>query len=764
MKYVQVCKALYDYEARTPDELAMKEDDVLYILEEEDDEWWKAELKQASSDASGPVGLVPASYLTECEPIGMVRAEYDYAARQDEELSFEEGQEMLLLENDDPDWYLVKMNNGKIGLAPSNYVQLISETEQKEPHSMEESEEIHEQAEPQPAVQALPPTMPIQPIVPHMTGRSEHSTNREANDDAQSWTVHEYDAVKKKKKKGKGNLLVGNGMICYGSETDKTLPVLKYPILDVTKYLFDGKTLHIEISGSSSTVLDLQASSKSEAKAILVKITDSRSIAQMANTRVNKPSESSLSEPESNNFTTVQHSTTTSSSARQNSYTTTTSSSGQITRRESETASTQESNNPPRWAVIVYAFDAEGGEELTVKDEEQVLVLDSTRTDGWWRVEKTNGEAGLVPSSYVQFNEDVAQHRISAREQQEAALEQKRQEEEERERQRQEEEEYRKQSLAQQRADEARQKEERRIREEEERERRRKAQEASQRAENERRQQMEEEYKRKEEERKKSIQRSATSVSRSVSSAGSSNQLSRSASTSHPATELTKPDSTRVRTWTDRSGAFKVDAELLSYYDGKLRLHKTNGVKIDVPLEKMSMEDIRYVEAHTKHDILKNKEASAAESTSQNKPSLQIEAAPSRSVPPPKQEKKVNPSWDWFDWFLMIGVPMQAALIYSSAFKADKLDDSDLPTLTHKQMKGLGMKEKDVRRVERYIETEKVEPPSDDEKEPEVAAAKTKSQLEKDEELARQLQRAWNDNKDIGQNNEKGEKTHIFLF
>ncbi|OAD69390.1 hypothetical protein PHYBLDRAFT_95682, partial [Phycomyces blakesleeanus NRRL 1555(-)] len=65
--------------------------------------------------------------------------------------------------------------------------------------------------------------------------------------------------------------------------------------------------------------------------------------------------------------------------------------------------------------------------------------------------------------------------------------------------------------------------------------------------------------------------------------------------------------STRVRTWTDRSGAFKVDAELLSYYDGKLRLHKTNGVKIDVPLEKMSMEDIRYVEAHTKHDILKNK-------------------------------------------------------------------------------------------------------------------------------------------------------------
>lgn len=51
-----------------------------------------------------------------------MRAEFDYQAQQEEELTFEEGEEMELIENDDPDWYLVKMKNGEIGLAPSNYV------------------------------------------------------------------------------------------------------------------------------------------------------------------------------------------------------------------------------------------------------------------------------------------------------------------------------------------------------------------------------------------------------------------------------------------------------------------------------------------------------------------------------------------------------------------------------------------------------------------------------------------------------------------
>jgi hypothetical protein len=63
MRYIRVCKALYDYEARTEEELTVQEDDILYVIEKEDDEWWKTELKQSNGEEPGPVGLVPAMYL-----------------------------------------------------------------------------------------------------------------------------------------------------------------------------------------------------------------------------------------------------------------------------------------------------------------------------------------------------------------------------------------------------------------------------------------------------------------------------------------------------------------------------------------------------------------------------------------------------------------------------------------------------------------------------------------------------------------------------
>ncbi|KAF5360278.1 hypothetical protein D9758_009134 [Tetrapyrgos nigripes] len=56
------------------------------------------------------------------------------------------------------------------------------------------------------------------------------------------------------------------------------------------------------------------------------------------------------------------------------------------------------------------------------------------------------------------------------------------------------------------------------------------------------------------------------------------------------------PPKNHIRTWCDRTGQFKVNAALLAYKDGKLRMHKTNGVIIEVPTEKMSVEDMKYVQ------------------------------------------------------------------------------------------------------------------------------------------------------------------------
>ncbi|CAO3638462.1 unnamed protein product [Cunninghamella blakesleeana] len=745
MKYLQVCQVLYDYEARTSEEINIQENDTVYIIEKEDDDWWKAELKQVNVNEHGPIGLVPVNYLEEVTPIGKVRAEYDYDAQQEEELSFTENQEFWLIEQDNPNWYLVKQDNGEIGLVPSNYVQHINDNTA--------ASTVETQASPAPT--NIIPTQNIKPVAPPLppittttaaTASPQTPTiiktptyvvknTPKEEDEAQSWSVHEYDVEKKKKKKGKGNLLVGNAMLCYGSETDKISPVQQYPILDVNKYLFDGKNLHIEIGGNNPSILDLQASSKSEAKAIVVKITDSRNLAQVAGTHINTSSSSSSSP---------------SSGLNNNN-------------SNNNNVAAPSSSKEPKWAISLYSFVAEGGEEISVDENQQILVIDDERDDGWWRIETEDGKSGIIPTSYVQFYENNdQQHDVrapsssvnateyidtAAHDEVEAymkehenkdlmrqkALQSQIEESERREQQRRLEEEEKQRKLEQRR------------REEEERERRRKTQEAAQRAELLRQQQMEEER----------LQRERSA--KSSPSHSNNRTVSRSTSVRH---DLPKPDADRLRTWTDRSGSFKVEAQFLGYSEGKLRLHKANGVKIDVPLEKMSAEDIRWVERRTDQPIGSISNRSAVDTNKEKSPEMpprQVEASSSsrnnnnNNKETVTKKKIVNPNWDWFDWFMMIGIPMQEALIYSSAFKSDNLDDSDLEKLTHKQMKMLGLKESHVQRVERYIDTQKVEPLSDDEdntnnnNNDKGKELERKKQIEEDEAFARKLQDNWDD-------------------
>ncbi len=51
-----------------------------------------------------------------------------------------------------------------------------------------------------------------------------------------------------------------------------------------------------------------------------------------------------------------------------------------------------------------------------------------------------------------------------------------------------------------------------------------------------------------------------------------------------------------AREWTDSSGTFTVEAELLDFKDGKVRLKKANGKILTLPLEKLSQEDQEFVE------------------------------------------------------------------------------------------------------------------------------------------------------------------------
>jgi hypothetical protein len=50
-----------------------------------------------------------------------------------------------------------------------------------------------------------------------------------------------------------------------------------------------------------------------------------------------------------------------------------------------------------------------------------------------------------------------------------------------------------------------------------------------------------------------------------------------------------------VRTWSDASGVFEIQAEYVGFEDGKVKLKKQDGSVIAVPLERLSTADQQFV-------------------------------------------------------------------------------------------------------------------------------------------------------------------------
>jgi hypothetical protein len=54
-------------------------------------------------------------------------------------------------------------------------------------------------------------------------------------------------------------------------------------------------------------------------------------------------------------------------------------------------------------AVALYDFDAAGDDELSVKEGEDLVVLDDSNED-WWSVRNAHGDQGVVPAQYVEVS------------------------------------------------------------------------------------------------------------------------------------------------------------------------------------------------------------------------------------------------------------------------------------------------------------------------------------------------------------------------
>lgn len=202
-----------------------------------------------------------------------------------------------------------------------------------------------------------------------------------------------------------------------------------------------------------------------------------------------------------------------------------------------------------------------------------------------------------------------------------------------------------------------------------------------------------------------------------------------------------EPNPAKVRTWSDKSGQFDVEAEYLGLLNGKVRLHKLNGVIIDVPLEKMSARDTELIR---RHEAKKAKKASMDEDdrplgqqpTGRRPGQRSVESThrseepiPAEVVRASKAAASKRPPFDWFEFFLSAGCDMDDCTRYATNFERDRIDDSILPDLDNGTLRSLGLREGDVIRVRKVIQSRFSK------KTPEQQA-----QIEKDEELARQLQ------------------------
>ncbi|KAF9358706.1 cytoskeletal protein binding protein [Mortierella sp. NVP85] len=217
MPSLRVYVALYDYQANTEDELTIKENDVLYILEDDNPDWWKARLKTADPNDLH-VGLVPSNYVEPLPSIGTVLGLYRYEAATEEELTIEEGDTLALYKQDDPDWFLVG-NGSHVGFVPRNYVEV---SPGQKDSSWEHQAGGDQREEPTPS-----------------TVRAHGN-----KDDIKLWAVKS--------------------------------PVRQWLIKDAVNVRHEKSHVYLDLSGASPTSLDFKAASKQEAVAIFYKIQKSR--------------------------------------------------------------------------------------------------------------------------------------------------------------------------------------------------------------------------------------------------------------------------------------------------------------------------------------------------------------------------------------------------------------------------------------------------------------------------------------------------------
>lgn len=63
--------------------------------------------------------------------------------------------------------------------------------------------------------------------------------------------------------------------------------------------------------------------------------------------------------------------------------------------------SDSESDELVESAIALYYFVADGEDEMSVKENETLIVIDRASSEDWWKCRNQFGEEGVVPASYI---------------------------------------------------------------------------------------------------------------------------------------------------------------------------------------------------------------------------------------------------------------------------------------------------------------------------------------------------------------------------
>jgi actin cytoskeleton-regulatory complex protein SLA1 len=686
MGFLAICTALYAYQPQANGELELQEGELLYILEKStDDDWWKARKKAEGDDDDEPEGLIPNNYVEEATPAHSARALYDYSRQTDEEVSFTEDAVLDVYDRSDPDWTLVGVN-GEYGFAPANYID-VSGSAPKSPSIASARQSIHAPPEsaapispasstrdasgpaanlarvlgggaiPSAAARSVPsPPAPQQQLTPEASDQEEEAapalprrppSQTMSPPPTQTPPTFQHATFQDDEPTG---LLPSPPYNRAASQSyDDAMPRSPggfhlYNISEMVSAMGRRKKMPITLGLNVATGTIMLSPEKSRDGPSQEWTADKLTHYSMEGKHVFmeliRPSKS-LDMHAGAKDTAAEIVATLGEIAG--------AAKGEGIKEVIAAASGGGLHNTGH---VVYDFMAQGDDEVTVAIGDEVIVLDDTKSEDWWNVRRVrNGKEGVMPSSYIEVTGTVAlepptRSGVNAGR---STVEQNRLEEE------------------------------------------RMAKEAAR-------------ANRAREEAEHTRSRSDSGPPMQLPTRGSSlgdedgrkSKRDKRASRSEGKSR-SKPDTAKTRTWTDHSGSFKVEAQFIGVADGKIHLHKVNGVKIAVPISKMSPEDLAYVEKVTHEPIEDN--IPVADLIKMKRKSQESKAGASIQPQQPKL-----PDYDWFEFFLKAGVGPHQCERYSQAMVKDSMDESVLPDISQDTLRTLGLREGDALKVMKYLD------------------------------------------------------------